>query len=939
MKVSKVLLPLVLLLSYAGFSQCVNPNSYTTTFTVSNTSNSAYTNKTILVNFNSALLVSQGKMQATGSDIRFGLDCCTPFPFWIDSTTINTANTQIFVRIPSLAASSNLTLKMFHGSTSLTSQSNFATTFTSAYILNSGVDSLTGVVNYDWFQVKAGATLYIRYGNLLEINAANILIQGSIDGNERGYAGPASIACAAGSGPGAGTLGTSCANGGGAGYGGVGGCAPVGGAGSCSSAGGIVYGTTNGYDIAMGSSGSTGSSGGAYTDRAGNGGGGIKLVGSKVTINGIITVNGMDGKGGSSSNSSGGGGSGGGILVHGVTLNLAGAILMADGGKAGNVYGGAGAGGRIKLFRVQSISGTYTTSVLGNIASTFSSPVNLFTARGANGTVYADTLTSNQVFTSPVSTTFAPCGLVYFSKPTGALNDTLTWGTNPDGTGTNPHNFSANGVYYNVTNNGAPTLTANWFVTGTNTVVVFGDGINAGNMVFPSNYIFGADTFFVNNNFTATILGSILTNKPGFGLSSNAQYTSSSAQNILGATYGNLILSGSSKNLLNDVRVLGTLLQLNNINCGAYTFTLGSSATQTGTLNRVSGAIYGKFTRWFGTNTTSGMSGLFPIGKNGVYYPIQFDFISAPSTGGSISFEFVPGNPGNIGFPIYDFTNSPIVYLDKTAINGFWRMTNTSISGGTYTISATGTGFYGISYVMDLRLVRRSTPTGSWTIPSNSELGTGTNAIPVVKRSNMNVYGGDFAIASDSSINALPLELLSFEASKLDKQALLSWTTASEENNSKFELEKSLDGRSFERIATQKACGTCHTKSSYSYVDMDAFEPIGLNTLYYRLKQVDFDGTYSYTHRIVLSNNEALADALTVYPNPSQGSFILSVNTELTNTYMLDVFTNLGELAYSKTCELGSNQNVLVDTKLVPGIYLLKLSGASGTQTRKLLVY
>jgi len=850
---------------------------YTTTFNINNPTSTAYTNKTVKVIVNTAALIGSSQMQSNGSDIRFGTSCCTQFPYWVDSTTMNTTTTQIWVRIPSIPASSSYTLKMFHGSASLTSQSNLTATFPNRYILSSGTDSLTGNVNYDWFEVKSGATLKIMYGALLNITAENIIIAGTIDGYGRGNVGPVNVNCGSGVGPGACLVTSGCANGGGAGYGGAGGCAPVGGASSCNNPGGVAYGTFNGMDISMGSSGSTGSSGATIGNGSGNGGAGIKLLGAQIKISGTINVNGGDGRGNTSSSSGGGGGSGGGILIQGTHVNLAGANLLASGGKAGNTYGGCGAGGRIKIMYVLGLSGTYTSLVAGNIANTYTSTVNLLAARGNNGTVFVDSVYANQLIPVVSSSSFAPCGLVYFSKSTGALNDTLSWGTNADGTGTNPPNFNANGCFYYVTNNGSPTFTGNWIVTGLNSMVIIGDGTNAGNMIFPVGSIFGVDTFYLNNNMTATINGTIYTNKPAFDAGSTVQYTSSLPQTILRGDYGNLILSGSPKSLVGDVSVRGTLLMLNHIECNGNNLTLGSSPSNLGALNRISGNINGKFTRWFSNAVNTSTAGSFPIGNTSNPYPVQLDFTTAPTSGGTISFEFIESAPGNVGFPIYDFTTLPIVLLNKTGINGFWRMSvGNGLSGGVYSIATTATNFFGLSSLADLRLLRRANVSGSWTIPGTSIPATGTLSSPVLKRTGLNALGGDFAMGSDSTINSLPVELMSFSSLVLNQSVQLSWATAMEINNKHFEVEKQL-GNDWVNIGMVKGNGTSQAYHAYQFTDKDAFS--NNNTAYYRLKIVDFEGNAEFSKTVKASIENEMSNELLVQPNPFKESLKIALNT------------------------------------------------------------
>jgi len=86
------------------YAHCVNPNNYVTNFTIANTSAAAYTNKIVRLLINSTSFIGLGQMQSNGSDIRFGSSCCTLFSHWIDSTTMNTTATQIWVRTHNIPA-------------------------------------------------------------------------------------------------------------------------------------------------------------------------------------------------------------------------------------------------------------------------------------------------------------------------------------------------------------------------------------------------------------------------------------------------------------------------------------------------------------------------------------------------------------------------------------------------------------------------------------------------------------------------------------------------------------------------------------------------------------------------------------------------------------------------------------------------------------------
>ncbi len=112
----------------------------------------------------------------------------------------------------------------------------------------------------------------------------------------------------------------------------------------------------------------------------------------------------------------------------------------------------------------------------------------------------------------------------------------------------------------------------------------------------------------------------------------------------------------------------------------------------------------------------------------------------------------------------------------------------------------------------------------------------------------------------------LPIELLSFNASNMgNRTVLLNWSTASEDNNDYFTVERSADGENWEVIGTVEGAGT--STSTLNYRLSDADQPIGL--CYYRLKQTDFDGvtSYSATRSLQFSANDG--SVVMVYPNPA----------------------------------------------------------------------
>jgi Secretion system C-terminal sorting domain len=170
----------------------------------------------------------------------------------------------------------------------------------------------------------------------------------------------------------------------------------------------------------------------------------------------------------------------------------------------------------------------------------------------------------------------------YYSKSTGNLNLTSSWGTSTNGTGTAPANFTAANQVFNIVNNATPTIGANWTVSGTGSYIVVGDGTNACNFQIPSNYKC-TGTINVSANATLSIAN---TTNPTLGTldaGSTVVFDGTSNQTIPAVTYGNLTYSGSATGTMaggctisDTLSVSNGILVLDNSNNNSYTYTVGS---------------------------------------------------------------------------------------------------------------------------------------------------------------------------------------------------------------------------------------------------------------------------------------------------------------------------------------------------------------------------
>ncbi|HLG02438.1 MAG TPA: DUF2341 domain-containing protein, partial [Bacteroidia bacterium] len=253
-------------------------------------------NHQVLLTLNTQALISLGRLQATGADLRFSKDCngLSQYSYYIESG-INTTATKIWVLTDSLAANSNRVITMFYGNSTAPAGSSFDNTFppSSRLIVSAGTITLNGTNNFSWFEIALGATVLVGPNSPFVINARRIIIAGILDGNGSGHLGGASISN--GSGPGGGFASTGNAGtfgAGGASYagiGGPGGYPPPASNAPLTGQPGLTYENASTDSINMGSG------GGGSTVVGGAGGGGITLTGDFVNITGTIRANGAAG--------------------------------------------------------------------------------------------------------------------------------------------------------------------------------------------------------------------------------------------------------------------------------------------------------------------------------------------------------------------------------------------------------------------------------------------------------------------------------------------------------------------------------------------------------------------------------------------------------------------------------------------------------------------
>ena len=197
----------------------------------------------------------------------------------------------------------------------------------------------------------------------------------------------------------------------------------------------------------------------------------------------------------------------------------------------------------------------------------------------------------------------------------------------------------------------------------------------------------------------------------------------------------------------------------------------------------------------------------------------------------------------------------------------------------------------------------------------------------------------DSYIVKMSPINCpLPVELLSFTGSCEQNKTLLLWQTTTEINNNYFEIERSSDGKNWETIGKVKGAGNSSTIKNYELTDESPFLPPsgGGGALYYRLKQVDYDGRYEYFGPAAI-NCRRENDGISIIPNPSSGVFTIH-SSPLFTVNSLGIYDMLGKVLYSTTNQQQQTTNELNLSALPSGIYILQVRIEGGSINRKIVI-
>lgn len=178
---------------------------------------------------------------------------------------------------------------------------------------------------------------------------------------------------------------------------------------------------------------------------------------------------------------------------------------------------------------------------------------------------------------------------------------------------------------------------------------------------------------------------------------------------------------------------------------------------------------------------------------------------------------------------------------------------------------------------------------------------------------------------------SLPVQLINFDGYNKDGVNHLVWQTASEINNAGFDVERMSTAGDFQKIAYVAGHGNTNTLTDY---ELNDDKPL-LGDNYYRLRQIDFDGNFTYSDVISIYNGEAITTTVSVYPVPVTDAVNVLVRNAQNASGAITITNVVGAIMYHSEVDIyeGTTVQKIDMTSFAAGQYFLKVTTGSSTRT------
>ncbi len=363
---------------------------------------------------------------------------------------------------------------------------------------------------------------------------------------------------------------------------------------------------------------------------------------------------------------------------------------------------------------------------------------------------------------------------------------------------------------------------------------------------------------------------------------------------------GKLILNDQVKILI-DMTFTNGVVETSSTN-ELYFSNTTSTATGASNSSYVNGPVIKRF--------ASAGSFIYPVGDSSFYAPITASAVSASNT--EFTAEYFNSDPK------LTYGDSYEVGIDHISNAEYWTLDRTSGLGNAKVTLSWKDERHGVGGVTDMPTLQLTRYNGTdWVEHASST--SGSNADGTIITDAVVTSFSPFALATSTPLNPLPIELLFFNADLIKNRTVdLSWSTASELNNDYFSIEKSSDALNWYKLMDVSGAG--NSSMAINYLENDNNPYTGVS--YYRLKQTDYDGTYTYskTKSVFLENSES---DLIIYPNPT--SNIITVICPKEKQDVLRIYDIYGKDITSKLEIIENGSTKTIDlSSLAAGVYWFK---------------
>jgi hypothetical protein len=262
----------------------------------------------------------------------------------------------------------------------------------------------------------------------------------------------------------------------------------------------------------------------------------------------------------------------------------------------------------------------------------------------------------------------------------------------------------------------------------------------------------------------------------------------------------------------------------------------------------------------------------------------------------------------------------------------YWGVRVIGTDNPTYDIVYNYDGHHGIITESDLKLVKRYDVSDPDWIDAGASLDVNAHTLTLTAQS-----GTEYALASIS--DPLPVELSLFSANVIDKDVHLYWQTESEVNNYGFNIERSLDNMTWNTISFVEGFGNSNSPKNYNFSDTDVGQ---FGKYYYRLKQIDNDGTFEYSNVVKVSFG--IPDVFYLnqnYPNPFNPLTVIKYQIPEVSFVTLNVYDVLGREVSTLVNEekpVGSYEVEFDGSELTSGIYFYRLMTGDFIMTKSMML-